>query len=264
MNRFSISLILGLTHLVMAQPNLQPDTQAGDFLFRMPPGWRQSQGGNMTVLLGPSTLPGSQTIMLMTAGIDTNLRTSFDKAWQILVKPYQIQQAGQLVSQRLPGGNEALARSATATDQAGKQWAAMFVMAANGNRSELVLFITDDLQPQAYRAAQTILTGFLGSLRFAGMEAFPDGIAGNPAGAVNLYPAQASGQSPSVGIATPPGRIAGLFRALAHSGVNPAAGLDIFDPAKNTLDYVFLTFFPDGHVKKGLSPAEAVRASASI
>lgn len=253
MKRSAISLVLGLAHIVTAQQMLEPDTQSGDFLFKMPAGWKQVQSGKIAMLLGPTTKPGAQTsITLMTAGIDTNLRASFDKAWQTLVKPYQIQQSGQLVSQRLPGGNEALARSAVATDQLGKQWAAIFVMAANGNRSELVLFTTDDLQPEAYRAAQTALTGFLRSLRFAGMEGFPDGIGGHAAGTGNPFPAQASGQSPSVGITTPPGRIAGLYRAMAHNGVNPAAGLDLFDPAKKTADYAFLTFFPDGHVKKGL------------
>jgi hypothetical protein len=48
------------------------------------------------------------------------------------------------------------------------------------------------------------------------------------------------------------GRIAGIYRAATRPGVDPAASLDIFDPAKNTPDFTFLTFFPDGHVKKGL------------
>ena len=242
MTRLTISAILALAQILTAQSNLQPDTQAGDFLFKMPAGWRQVQNGNATTLVGPATRPGTQTsIMLMTAGLDTNLRTSFDKAWQVLVRPYQIQQAGQLVSQRLPGGNEAMARSATATDQTGKQWAAMFVVAANGNRSELMLFVTDDLDPQAYTASRNALTAFLAGVRFTGAEPGP-----------GLTSAPLPNNSAPVGMAAAPGRIAGLYRAMARNGVDTAAGLDIFDPAKNTPDYTFLTFFPDGRVKKGL------------
>ena len=47
-------------------------------------------------------------------------------------------------------------------------------------------------------------------------------------------------------------RIFGIFRAHAKEGTDPTAGLDVFDPAKKTPRYSFLTFFLDGRVKKGL------------
>jgi hypothetical protein len=49
-----------------------------------------------------------------------------------------------------------------------------------------------------------------------------------------------------------PTRLFGVFRAPAKEGSDPTAKLDVFDPAKKTPRYSFLTFFPDGRVKKGL------------
>lgn len=44
----------------------------------------------------------------------------------------------------------------------------------------------------------------------------------------------------------------GIYRAPAKEGTDPTVALDIFDPAKKTPRYSFLTFFRDGRVKKGL------------
>jgi hypothetical protein len=44
----------------------------------------------------------------------------------------------------------------------------------------------------------------------------------------------------------------GVFRAPAKEGTDPTASLEVFDPAKKTPRYSFLTFFRDGRVKKGL------------
>jgi hypothetical protein len=49
-----------------------------------------------------------------------------------------------------------------------------------------------------------------------------------------------------------PAKLFGVWRANAQPGSDPSAALDIFDPAKKTPQYSFLTFFPDGRVKKGL------------
>jgi hypothetical protein len=49
-----------------------------------------------------------------------------------------------------------------------------------------------------------------------------------------------------------PVRLQGIFRAAARNGFDSTSALDIFDPARNTPQFNFLTFFQDGRVKKGL------------
>jgi hypothetical protein len=244
---FSVLAILGFTLILTAQNN-QPDIQSGDFMFRMPPGWKGTQNGNLTVLSAPMVTPGTTTsMMLATYGMVQDLRTSFGKVWEVLLKSYRIEEAGQVIAQRLPCGNDAVAISAVASDNTGKRWAASLVMAQSGNRSEVILFTSDDLQPQALAASKTALSAFLANLHFRSGEPGPDMAMGNPA-------ANPMASAP-VPMAGAQGRIAGIYRAATRPGVDPVASLDIFDSAKKTPDYTFLTFFPDGHVKKGLIPS---------
>src|SRR5580693_2193631 len=103
---FSVLAVLGFT-LVLAAQNNQPETESGDFIFRMPPGWKGMQNGNFTVLTAPVVSPGTTTtMMLATYGIVQDLRTSFDKVWGVLLKSYSLKESGQVVAQRLPCGNE--------------------------------------------------------------------------------------------------------------------------------------------------------------
>ena len=255
-----IITMLVLAPALTAQINQQPDTQTGDFIYKMPDGWKQVPNGALVTLVAPSAAPGTATtIVLGTYGMVTDLQTSFTRAWDVVQKQYHAQQVGNVVSQRLPGGNDAMAVSATTTDGSGRQWAALFLLVGNGNRSEMVLFVTDDLQQQSYATSMNALAAFLASLRFTPAGLGPGGVPGyanllgNAGGA--LSPSGSVAQSVAsypVPMAVGPGRLAGIYRATAWDGGASADALDIFDSAKKTPDYAFLTFFPDGRVKKGL------------
>jgi hypothetical protein len=232
-------ILLGVVCLptLIAQGPVQTDTQFGDFLFKAPLGWTQRPAGNTLAFEAPPAIPGTSTsLVLASYGIDTDLRTSFTKAWQALQTQYRVQQSGQVLSQRLPGGNEALCVSALADDPQGKHWAAMFLMAQNGSRSELVLFATDDLRPAALATYRGVLAAFLATVHFQG----PGPVTGGqPAAAPVAMPAGT-------------GKLAGIYRAATRDGIDPTATLDLFDPARKTPEYSFLTFFPDGRIKRGL------------
>jgi hypothetical protein len=255
-----IIAILVLVPAMSAQGHLETDTKAGDFIFKMPAGWKQLQSGNGVALVAPSAAPGtSTTIVLGTFGIVTDLQTSFTRAWDVVQKQYHAQQSGQIVSQRLPGGNDAMAVCATAADESGKQSVALFMLARNGDRSEMVLFVTNDLQPEAYAASNRELIAFLASLRFEPAGPGAGGAAGNAgwtASAGGAVPRSGSLLQPAASnpVAMPagPGRLAGIYRAATPPGIDPTSSLDIFDPARNTPEFSYLTFFPDGRVKKGL------------
>jgi hypothetical protein len=235
-----------------AQSNLQPDTHVGDFSFRMPEGWEQTpaQNAGVVTLSRTHTAPGTSTIIALgTYGIVVDLKTSFTKVWETLQQQSHLQQVGQIASNRLPGGNDAMAVSATMVDQDGKQWREMILLAQNANRSELVLFATNDLRPDAYSSAYRALVALLASLHFAPVDAAPGASPANPnpLNSMGGAPRRPGMQSRERGQAAIPG----IYRASAAQ-VPSAGALDLSDPAAHTPKYAFLTIFPDGRIKRGL------------
>jgi hypothetical protein len=148
--------------------------------------------------------------------------------------------------------------SATTVDPDGKQWREMILLAQNSDRSEFILFATNDLRPEAYASAYRALVALLASLRFAPPNALPAAAASN-AGLMNGAPTRSSvragdrGQSADTGIVpmAQSAGFAGIYRASAAQ-VPSAGALDFIDPAAHTPNYAFLTIFPDGRVKRGL------------
>ena len=168
--------------------------------------------GTSPVLSAPMVKLTGTTTSMMLATCDIlvqDLRTSFGKVWEVLLKSYRIEEAGQVIAQRLPCGNDAVAISAVASDNTGKRWAASLVMAQSGNRSEVILFTSDDLQPQALAASKTALSAFLANLHFRSGEPGPDMAMGNPAANPMAYRPRSPwlaprGESPGY-TALPPG-----------------------------------------------------------
>jgi hypothetical protein len=262
--KWMVALLVCVPALI-AQTNLQPDTHVGDFNFKMPEGWERmpAQSGSVATLTATHTSPGTSTIIALGSyGIVTDLKTSFTKVWQTLQQQSRLQQKGQIATNRLPGGNESMAVSATMADRDGKQWNEMILLAQNGNRSELVLFATNDLQPDAYSSAYHALIALLASLRFTPEDALPGAASTNQNQLIGTGgpPARSESRSGSMWQASnsqvvvmpaPAGRLSGIYRAPAAQ-VPSAANLDFADPASHTPNHAFLTFFPDGRVKRGL------------
>jgi hypothetical protein len=51
---------------------------------------------------------------------------------------------------------------------------------------------------------------------------------------------------------TVPGKFAGIFRARLREGADISASLELYDPGRNTPDFQFLVFYPDGTALRGL------------
>jgi len=249
-------LLFAFTSFLWGQGSTDGDTQAGDFLFRMPSGWKQQQNENMTVLSSPAT--DSQTvavIVLATYPLDTNLKATFNKLWTELQKSYKVQQSGQITRQQIAGGHRALVTSATLVDNKGVQLAALFLVARNGPHAEGVLFLTNSLQAQSYSAQKALLENFLVSLQFT--SAVP-GAEAPPAPSPVVNPAYQPGSdaatvSPNrTGTPGGPARFNGIYRAAAKPGEDTTSALATADPAARAPRYKFLVFFSDGTVKRGL------------
>src|SRR5260370_2127786 len=94
MRRFLLLSIL--LAVPLASQDSQPDTQVGNFLFKMPTGWSPSQKGDITYLYAPAPTPGTVTyIGLAPDNIDTSLEKSFTELWGGFTKASRIVHGGQ-------------------------------------------------------------------------------------------------------------------------------------------------------------------------
>jgi len=229
-----VAISPGLGARAPGPQDAQQSGQVGDFIFVRPAGWRQLvQNGNV-FLIAPPANPGTATIITMaTDPIDTDLPTSFNKEWQNVQKLYRIEEGGRITPGRISSGYPLLSKTATGLDATGRKWALSFNVIQYGQRAEIIISTTDDFQPQALAANEQALQTLLASLRFRGPQAVPEVGLANP-GRTSL-PAN-------------PGRLSGIYRAASQN----ADPLDMTDPSVKTPGYRYLTFFPDGKVKKGL------------
>lgn len=176
--RIVISLLLASVLLAVAQE--APDTQAGNFLYKMPNGWIPEEKGDTTILHAPSPPPGTATFIAMAAdNMEGDLQNSFNVLWTGFKNSYRILQGGQ-ISPLHRNGYDAYYTSAVASDQNGVRWTVYVLGAQYKQRLQTVMFMSTVPPGSMLSAYQQVLTRFVENLRFG--DALP-GSQVPPAGA---------------------------------------------------------------------------------
>jgi hypothetical protein len=207
---FAVGAILG------AQES-QPDTQVGDLLFKMPPGWSRVQKQNVTALIPPGLPPGKTAYLALfpAAELKSGLREWFDAEWATISKDYRVLEGGQ-ATPRNENGMEGISATAAVTDRAGTRWAVFFGGIRNGTRVQPLLFMSSAFE--LYEQQQNGLRVFFTSVRLS------------PAGPAPPEPREAA-----VGAN---GRLDGIYREFSD-----------YDAVANKTrsgGYRYQTFYPDG------------------
>ncbi|HEY6308320.1 MAG TPA: hypothetical protein VI488_17880 [Candidatus Angelobacter sp.] len=260
-----IFFMLGLMTALPAQDSAQQETQAGDFIFKLPAGWKRVDQGAKTFLEAPSPSE-TPTAYLVLQGFDlgnNDLQTTFNVGWQALAKGSGLRSTSETVSQHSPNGFDYLYTTGTG-DANGKHWAAVFMGAKYGERFETVLFLTSE-PPGQNQSYMKSLEDFLNSVRFGPAPAASQANHSRATAAAGSAPpanfarsierdpaAPASGPMSRNNLASVPGKFAGIFRAAAQEGGSTSTSREIFDPSRNTPDYQFLVLFSDGTAMRGL------------
>ena len=128
------------------------------------------------------------------------------------------------------------------------------VGAQYGESMEVVLFQSNQPQADVYKSYVNNFQNLLASLRFGPARAGIAGVPGSPNAPADPQPGYPTG----TGYSRPPapafgqGGVTGIYRAAANGATDSVASLWIDDPARKTPNYMFLVFFPDGRVRKGL------------
>jgi hypothetical protein len=277
MKRALAVALFGLVSLVNAQESAQSESQTGDFIFKIPVGWKRIDQGPKTFLT-PQTSGDNSATYIQLEGFDlgnNDLQAGFNAGWQGFANKYGIRSSGPAVTQHSARGFDYMYESG-AFQQGGKHWVMAMMAARYGHRLETVLFLTSESQTQM-QAYQQGLQSLLESIHFgpaanssaptplqssqrAGNSGPSEPPAGNGSGA-----AASSVRSIERNPAMPPagpmsrnqfrvvaGKFNGIFRAEAKEGSDPTVEVEAFSPAKRTPNYQFLVLFSDGTAMRGL------------
>lgn len=225
--RFRIVLFCFLTALLASAQGVAPDTQAGNFLYKMPNGWVPEEKGDTTILHAPSPPPATATFIAMAADdMQGDLQNSFNVLWTGFKNAYRILQGGQ-ISPLHKNGYDAFTVTAFASDQNGVRWTVYVMGAQYKHRIQTVMFMSSVPQGTMLSAYERVFTTFLDNLRFG--EALPG----------SQVPPVASGQVEETPHKLQPGAMEGIYAGFAL-GVAGHAGLKR------------LNFNPDGWVVKDI------------
>lgn len=158
-----------------AQNATQPDSLAGDFIFKLPAGWtRVDQGdqGERTILLAPGSTLESPLTYIVIQGFDlggADLETAFRTSWQAIVETNGLKTTGQIVPKHSANGFDYL-QAAGAVSAHGKLWVVSLIGAQYGQRFETVeLWTSESQDPLAVEGVDDLVN----SVRFG--PAFPGG-----------------------------------------------------------------------------------------
>lgn len=209
-----------------------PDTQVGDFLFKMPLGWNRTSQGDTTVIKPPFGPTGSTTFIALAAdNLQSDLRTSFNIEWDGYKKQNRILEGGQILSAHSPNGYDAFYTRAIASDRNGQRWKVFVLGAQFKGRVETVMFMSNVFTPELAETYQRVFDSFLASLRFT------DESADEAAARAGDAERKASG-APAAGLLKGQGKFDGIYRAVGQTG-------DPLSPQRG-IDYKYVAFFPDG------------------
>lgn len=231
MRRFALCFcVFVLTTGLRAQD--APDTQVGDFLFKMPLGWNRSSQGGTTTIKPPFGPKGSSTFIALAADkLQSDLRTSFNIEWAGFKKRNRILEGGQISSKHSRNGYEAFYTRAVASDKNGRRWKVFVLGAQFKGRIETVMFMSNVFSPELSETYQHVLDSFLSSLRFTNESA-------NEAAARAGDAERKASGAPAAKLPKGNGKFDGIYRAVGQTG-------DPLSPQRG-IDYKYVAFFPDG------------------
>src|SRR5579864_1533262 len=231
MRRFALCFcVFVLTGSLRAQD--APDTQVGDFLFKMPIGWNRTTQGDITYIKPPFGPEGTATFFALAADrLQPDLRTSFNILWDGYKKENRVLEGGQILAAHSPNGYDAFYTRAMVSDRNGRRWK-VFVMGAKfKSRIETVLFMTNAFSRELAATNEQVFDSFLKSIRFTDESA--EEAAAN-AGDAERKKAGA----PAAKLPKGNGKFDGIYRAVGQTG-------DSLSPQRG-IDYKYVAFFPDG------------------
>ena len=201
------ALLLLLGSSALPAQNEKPDTQAGNFLYVFPTGWRPVEKEGTTFLYSPASLPGTVTYIALAArDLDGNLQSSFNELWGGFRNSYRVLQGGQIAPARTAQGFDALSTSAVAMDRNGGRWNIYLIATQYKKRLQIVTFMSNSPPDGMLTASFQIFEKFVANLRFG--EALP----GAPAAAVSSLPPEA----PATPV--PEGALEGIYMGLTING----------------------------------------------
>ncbi|HLJ29480.1 MAG TPA: hypothetical protein VKY85_22415 [Candidatus Angelobacter sp.] len=190
----------GLLPALLAQ-DVAPDTQAGNFLFKMPTGWNPVERGDTTIIYAPAPPRGTTTYIALAAdNLDGDLAKSFNELWTGFRNSYQILQGGQTAPLHAKKGYDAFYTTAIARDQSGKQWSVYVMGAQYRERVQTVMFMSNVPPGGMLSAYQKVFQQtFLASLSFG------DALPGSKVPAVDSTPVEEAPHK------LPPGALEGIY-----------------------------------------------------
>lgn len=195
-------------------------TQFGNFLFKLPNGWKPVEKDDAMYILAPGQLPGQSTFIALKGGdLEGNFQGAVNEVWRGFQQTYRILQGGMLAPMRSPKGYEAYYTVATAVDQNRVRWNISFVCAQYGKRLEIVTFVSNLPPGSFYNASLQVFQTFLASLSFG------DSLPGSHLPPVSQPPPVADPQHP-----VPAGMLQGVYVCTAGADARPTNKQFIFYP----------------------------------
>ena len=124
--------------------DVEPDTQIGNFLFKMPTGWNPVEKGRALVVYAPSPPTGTVTYFaLASAEMNGDLQNSFREVWRGFTNNYRILEGSATQSYQSNRRYDALYTNAIVADQNGVRWYVYVLGAQYKKRIQTVLFMTN-------------------------------------------------------------------------------------------------------------------------
>jgi hypothetical protein len=211
MKRLSLFLafLFVLVPWLVAQEE-QPDTQAGNFLYKMPTGWNAQEKSGITYLFAPAPSPGTVTYIAMAAdNLEGDLQNSFNVLWGGMRNSYRVLQGGQAIPLHAKKGYDAFYTTAVGMDKNGIRWTVYVMGAQYKNRIQTVMFMSNLPAGSELNADFEILKKFLANLSFG--DALPG---------ADVPPATSADSAPLAEKPhkLPPGMLEGIYAGYNISG----------------------------------------------
>lgn len=143
-----LGLVLMFASHLSGQNDTQPDSLAGDFIFKLPAGWTRVDQGERTILLASGSTLNSASTYIVIQGFDlggADLETAFRTGWQAIVETNGLKTTGEIVPKRSANGFDYL-WAAGAVSAHGKLWVVSLIGAQYGQRFETVELWTSESQ----------------------------------------------------------------------------------------------------------------------
>lgn len=153
---------------VLPAQSIAPDTQTGNFLYKMPNGWSPVEKGGATVVYAPRSPQGTVTYFALAANdLEGDLQNSFAHLWQGFRSSYRILEGGQTSPLHSNKGYDAFYSTAVAADSNGIRWSVYVMGAQYKNRIQTVMFMSNLPPGRILSAYQRVFQQtFLASLNF--------------------------------------------------------------------------------------------------